>query len=153
MDDSFFLSSFPLRYSIIVNVFDETGYAWTLEPSIPSLSFSLSFSQKKSPPSHISLFLTKINPPLSNQIFDKIWYIWWPPSFSDSHSQNQMNPQLHHLNPSLLPSLFFPYLYLVFRPFPSFYTFIFSFILSISSIAKRLKKTQKRFSLKKFFCK
>ena len=43
----FFLSSFPLRHSIIVNVFYEMGYARTPVPSIPTLSFPLSLFSLK----------------------------------------------------------------------------------------------------------
>ena len=74
---SFFLST---KHSIIVNVFDETEHTWTPAPSIPPLSFPSFF------------FITKIIPPISNQIFDETWYIWLHIAstiYPDSHTQNQ----------------------------------------------------------------
>ena len=87
-----FLSSFLFRYSLIVNVFHETGYAWTPARSIPIISFPVFFSQKIPLSSHISLFLTNVNPSLSGQISDETWYTWWylPMTiYPDGHIQNQ----------------------------------------------------------------
>ena len=56
-----------------------------------SLPFHFQFSQNFSP-THIFLFLTKINPPLSGQISDETWYTWLRPAltiYSEGHTQNQ----------------------------------------------------------------
>ena len=53
------------RYSIIVNVFDETGYAWTFVHFISSFFFF------KNSFLHISFFLVSIKPLLYGQISDK----------------------------------------------------------------------------------
>ena len=49
--------------------------------------------KKKTPLPHISLFLTKIIPPLSGQISDKTLYTWYHLAltiYPDGHSQNQI---------------------------------------------------------------
>ena len=84
----FFL--FPFRYSIIVNVFKETGYSWTLCSEIPPLHFHFLFLKT----SALLLFLSLIesSPPLSGQKSDETWYTWWYLAmtiYPDCHSQNQ----------------------------------------------------------------
>ena len=57
----------------------------------PLLLISFFFFSKTSPP-HFSLFLTKMNQPLSGQISDETWYTWWYlvlTIYPDGHSQNQ----------------------------------------------------------------
>ena len=109
-------------------------------------SFPLSFSLKKdSSPLHIFLFLTKINPPLSGQIFDETQIHLVPPSFDHLPRRSQSKPNYllhHHSNLYLFPSLFFPYLSLVFRPLHPLYLFTFSISLFISSITKMSKNAK-----------
>ena len=86
---SFVSFSFLFRYSIIVNIFDETEYTWTHGPSIHP--FHLQLSQNHSS-LHISPFVSKINAPLSGQMSDEIEYTWWHLAWTiypDGHSQNQ----------------------------------------------------------------
>ena len=57
----------------------------------------------------------------------------------DSYSQN-LKPYHHHLNLQPPPSLFSPYLPLIFKPSPClFYTFIFPVILSLPHLLKCTK--------------
>ena len=94
---SFFFSFFffLFGYTLIVNVFDETGYAWNPALSIPPLYFLILFLKKPLPFPHISFFLTESNPNLYNlsvQISDETWYTWLYQTltdYPDSHSQNQ----------------------------------------------------------------
>ena len=98
------------------------------------------------------LFLTKINPPLSDQISEETWNIWYHLAttiYSDSHRQNHLLYH-HHLNLYLLPSLFFHYLPLVFRPFPSFIS-LFSPLFHLFPQLLKCRKIQKKIS-QKMFC-
>ena len=141
-----FSFSFLFRYSIIVNVFEEIAYI--CPPLYPSPSFPLFFSKKVSPSAHISLFLTEINPPLSGQISGETWYI----SCHLSPSTVTVNNQITSTTITQTYIYFPPYSSLVFRPFPSLYTFLHSQLFYLFSQLLKCRKIQKMYSLKKFFC-
>ena len=105
---------FSFRYSITVSGFDETGYTWTFTP----LHLLFLFSSMKN--------LSSPNISLKS---DETQYTWCHPAFTiypEGHNQNQINSYHHHSNLYLFPSLFFQYLSLVFRPFPTLNTFLHS---------------------------
>ena len=132
---------FPIRYSIIFNPIDDTGYARTLAPtSFPfSAVFSLSSLKWKSLPPHIPLFLTVINPPLSGQTSNETRYPLVPPSSAiDSVTvKNKINHYHYHSDLYLFPCLTFPYLSLYLLSLdhpPTLYIFIFYILYFIFSI-------------------
>ena len=121
-----FPSSFPLRQSIIVSVFDERGYAKSLSPHFfSSLKLIPLPSDQKSQ--------------MKPDTFDSITI----------HTVKTKTPYHHHLNPHLPPSPFSPFLS-IFRPFPFiFYTFFFLHYFIYLFICLNVEKL-KMSSLKKF---
>ena len=122
----------------------------TFPPSIPRLHLLLLFLKNLYPPPYFTLSLWKLFPSIWSNLGWNLIHLM-SPSFDNLPRWSQSKPITYHSNLYLFHSQFFPYLSLVFGPFPSLYIFLHSSLFYLFPWWLKRWKTQEYFVWRRSF--